>query len=164
VRRLWFPFAVVVAAGLVVLWIATRPLDPRGTVEEFFSAWRRGDTDAHLAYVSAGSAALDRRLAKRLGRLPDDLRIGLGNAKVDHDTAQVPVTVIYEVTTEFGELATRTTEPVMLVREQGKWKVDLMATLQYQSRKRGISADEIVSLIEESLGWRPPEGEGKRAR
>lgn len=151
-RRFWFPIAVVVIAGLLVLWIATRPLDPRGVTEEFFAAWRRGDTQAHLAHVSAESAALDLRFSRSLTKLPDDLRLAFGKPEVEAHEARVPVSVAHQVTTELGTFPVTTTEPVYLVREGRDWKVDIPATLEYQSQKRGVPVEAIIEIIETSIG------------
>jgi hypothetical protein len=124
-RRFWFPLAVVIAAGMVVLWIATRPLDPRGVLEEFFAAWRAGDAEAHLAHVSANSTELDMRFSESIGRLPADLRLAFGKPEIEGEEARVPVSVAHQVTTEIGTFPVSTTEPVFLVREGRDWKVDI---------------------------------------
>jgi hypothetical protein len=151
-KRFWFPVAVLIAAGLVALWVATRPLDPRGVAEEFFAAWRSGDTEAHLAHVSAGSLQLDRQFSLSVVRLPDDLRLAFGKPEVDGARARVPVSVGHEVTTEFGTFPIAATEPVFLVREGRDWKVDLEATIAYQAQKRGVSPERIIEIIESAFG------------
>lgn len=137
---------------MVVLWIATRPLDPRGVLEEFFAAWRAGDAEAHLAHVSADSTELDLRFSKSIGRLPADLRLAFGKPEIEGEKARVPVSVAHQVATEVGTFPVSTTEPVFLVREGRDWRVDIQATLEYQSEKRGLSVEAIIGIIESTFG------------
>ena len=178
-RRIAVRHAAVLGllASCALFSCSRSPNTPAGTVEAFYDAGKRGGQQGFLEYVQDKDREFLEKMRKPLGaaKVPEkmgDFSYRIVDEKVSGDTATVKVALKYE--------GKEDTQELKLVREGGRWKVDLipdeafegMKALQRQmeaAKKRGAGApdpasgDELKGMRElmESMKKEAEEAEGE---
>ncbi|MGQ9589070.1 MAG: DUF4878 domain-containing protein [Planctomycetota bacterium] len=116
--------AVLGLLASCALWSCSRsPTTPAGVVEAFYNAGGRGGQQATFDYVEEKDREFLEKMRKSTGaaKVPEaaaDFSFRIVDEKVTGDTATVKVAVKYE--------GNEDTQELKLVREGGRWKIDLI--------------------------------------
>jgi hypothetical protein len=125
---------------------------PKGVVNAFFEAAKKGDIEGIKKYITSSDLSMlemgqrmmssfdsskkgdvFKQLSEEFSKQTKDVKFDLGNEKIDGDNATVDVTV-----TENGKAPE--THPFTLKKESGQWKISLSSTGMKES---GMSQQEI---------------------
>jgi hypothetical protein len=102
---------------------------PEGVVRNYLVAVWRGDYEKAYGYLAAGAdkpTLTDFRRAFLKGGLnPRNVAVEIGKSEVVGEQAYLPLYVSYGLNNPFGA-GYRTEERVVLVREEGQWRIEEM--------------------------------------
>ena len=134
----WVALVVVlVVAAAAGGWYFFLRSTPEQTVKGFLEASQRDDAQAVTSYMSAESVKLMDQMggSSSVGRMfapaGSDQKYTIGQATITGDTATVPVKMPMPKEAMLGSTGGGEFEwPFTLVKEEGKWKVDLKETWQ----------------------------------
>lgn len=113
------------------------------TLQDFLDASMRKDKPAMEALLTRQSLAS----GNFDGKGPEGLRLVMGDGKMEDGKAIIDVKGFPEAAPEGGEPVM--TMPCVLAKEDGKWKFDLMATME---RMFGGSLEAVVQQMAEGMG------------
>lgn len=130
--------------------LGNSPDNPKDVLTNFFKAISKKDIQDAKKYVTKDSEGMINMMQMSLGSVEDSAntdifnlnKINIGNAQIDGEEAQIPVT----------EKATNETMNFFLKKENGKWKVAFdLATLARMAKEKmkdsGFDSGNLDSLM-----------------
>ena len=144
--------AVALILALVAvgrMWINGIRHSPRYAASRYLKAWRSGDEQARRELTTPDSYAIEERLTQIVGQMPRAVSYRVGKATVSGDRAIVHVKGwLSWQTAEAGGLPVAFSVDMVLVRRDGVWLVDSMATLRNLAKDLGSPAEILQRLID----------------
>lgn len=135
---------------------------PKGVVNAFIEASKKGDIDGLKKYITAQDAKLlelgqsfmnmldstkknelKEKMANEFKEKNKDVKIDIGNEKIEGDNATVEVTTTKDGKSEM--------HPFALKKEEGQWKISLMSTGMKES---GMSQKEMDEKMDDVKGMK----------
>lgn len=135
---------------------------PKGVVNAFIESSRQGDIDGIRKYITEQDAKLldmgmqflnmldsgqqkkmKEQMAEKFKEHTKDVKIDIGNEKIDGDNATVEVSTTKEGKTE--------TQPFALKKENGQWKISLISTGMKSSGMTQQEMDTEAKKMENDL-------------
>ncbi len=135
---------------------------PKGVVNAFMDASKKGDIDGLKKYITSQDAAMltlgesfiknldssqangmKEKMANEFKEKTKDVKIDIGSEKIEGDNATVDVSV-----TKDGK---KETHPFALKKEEGQWKISLMSTGMKASGMNQQEMDKEIDKVQEGM-------------
>ncbi len=159
-RKLFF----IAAVSVLFSYCSSSPGTgtPKGVVNAFMEASKKGDIESLKKYITSQDAALlslgesfmknldssqadgmKEKMAEDFKKKTEGVKIDIGNEKINGDEATVDVTMTKEGKPE--------TLPFALKKEDGKWKISLMSTGMRASGMSQAEMDKEIKNVQDGM-------------
>lgn len=155
-------FFIAITSILFAACAGTNSESPKAVVNAFMEASKKGDIDGLKKYItkqdvsvlelgesflkvldSTQKNSMKEKMANDFKEKTKDVKIDIGNEKINGDNATVDVSITKEGKTE--------TQPFTLKKEEGEWKISLMSTGMKASGMTQQQMDEKMDKMKEGV-------------